>query len=115
MPNPLLSANISSLKALKIPEGAIRRLTPEEVASFKSIMEHKEPPKPTPAQIEANKPYAKIFKNGQLVGEVYKGGSCMTVSNAVGMRLQSLFATTDDRDIRAQAIAKATGGAIQYV
>lgn len=108
--------DLSNVKKLTLPEGAVRKLTSEEIAEFKKVMElAKNPPQPTAAQLEANKPYAQIWKDGKMVGEVYKGGSCMTVSNAIGMRLQSLFASTDDRDIRAVAIAKATGGTIKYV
>lgn len=106
--------DVSSLKKLDIPASAIRKLSDREIATFKSLVAPK-PPAPTPAQTGANKPYAQIWKDGKMIGEVYKGGSCMTVSNAIGMKLQSFFQATDDRDLRAQAIAKATGGTIKYV
>jgi hypothetical protein len=108
--------DISKVQKLELPASAIRKLTPQETARFQQILDlAHNPPKPTAAQIEANKPYARIWENGQVVGEVYKGGSAMTVSNAVGSQLQDFFAKTDDRDARAQAIAKATGGTIRYV
>jgi hypothetical protein len=101
-----------SLKTLGIELTPIK-ISDEDFASFQHILNN--PPKPTPEQLEASKPYAQIWKDGKLVGEVYKGGCAMTVSNALGMKLKSLFAATDDRDMRAEAIAKASGGTIKYV
>jgi len=106
--------DISMIKRLDVKLTPIK-LDPNDPI-FARLLQAKDfiPPKPTPEQIEANKPYAEIIRGGKVVGTVFKGGSC-TTSNAIGLRLQSFFAATDDRDARAEAIAKAEGGTIRYV
>jgi len=74
------------------------------------------PPKidPMEASNHPSKLYAEIVKDGKVIGKVYKSGCCET-SNAVGAKLKGFFETTDDRDERASAIAKASGGTIRYL
>lgn len=108
--------DLTKVQKVDIPGSAIRRLSDEDAAQFKALMEiAKNPPKIEPLQADnhPSKIYAEIVKDGKVVGKVYKGGSAET-SNAVGARLRDFFATTDDRDLRAQAIAKAAGGTIRY-
>lgn len=103
---------IQSLGALRNLKAV--KLSDDQIAEFKKLVERPEPPKPTAAQIEANRPYAEIVKDGQVVAKVYKGGTAET-SNALGARLRSFFEKTDDRDERAAMIAKTIGGKIRYV
>ena len=108
--------DLSQVKKLDLPAGAIRKLSDEEIAQFKAIMEMaKNPPKIDPMQADnhPSKLYAEIVKDGQVIAKVYKSG-CAETSNAIGARLRSFFETTDDRDQRAEAIAKAAGGTIRY-
>jgi hypothetical protein len=106
---------MADVKPLQISASAIRKLTPGEAAQFKSILDRANtPPKPTPAQIEENKPYAQIVKDGKVVGTVFKGGAAET-SNAVGAQLRDFFMNNDNRDDRANEIARATGGIVRYV
>jgi hypothetical protein len=85
---------VKNLTPLKLPESAIRKLTPEEVADFRTrIMEMLEQQYTQPVNLQ-NHPSQQVYatvkdKNGNVLATIYNGGP-MSTSNALGGQLKGM-------------------------
>lgn len=108
--------DISKVKRLNLPEGALRKLSDVEVAQFKHVHEMALMPEYSRVEGPADTVYAEVKVGGQTVATLYNSG-VMVTSNAYGARLQNLPSVRDSTQVgpalaqeRAEEIARTLGG-----
>lgn len=110
--------DIRQIKRLELPEGAIRKLSPEEMVDVQKMREMAFMPEYSHIEGPPDEIYAEVKVGGKTVATLYNSGQ-MVSTNAAGARLQNLPSVRDSQQVgpalakeRAEEVARVLGGQV---